>query len=148
MNTKSIGNIGEAVAIAEFAKRNIPISIPFGDNQKYDLIIEINNELKKVQVKTSEYIHYKKEKIDFFISLVKSNTKGCETTSYKSTDFDYFYLYCIENDMSFLVENVKSTPKGSITIRLKKSNNGQSKNINMFYDFEFNTVINNLLINK
>ena len=42
MNSKDKGNIGEAIAIAEFTKRNIQVSIPFGDNARYDLVADFN----------------------------------------------------------------------------------------------------------
>ena len=42
VNTKRYGNIGEAMAISLFVKHGIPIAIPFGDNEKYDLIAEFN----------------------------------------------------------------------------------------------------------
>ena len=53
VNTKRYGNIGEAMAISLFVKHGIPIAIPFGDNEKYDLIAEFNGKLNKIQVKTS-----------------------------------------------------------------------------------------------
>ena len=51
MNSKDKGNIGEAIMLAEFIKRGIQVSIPFGDNARYDLIIDLNGKLYKVQVK-------------------------------------------------------------------------------------------------
>ena len=51
MNSKEKGNIGEGLALAEFAKRGIQVSIPFGDNARYDLIAEFNGKLNKIQVK-------------------------------------------------------------------------------------------------
>ena len=47
-NSSFIGSIGEAVAIAEFTKRGIPVSKPITDNLPYDLIIDVNNILYKV----------------------------------------------------------------------------------------------------
>ena len=49
------GNMGLSKAIDYFTSHQIPISIPMNDTQKYDLVIDLNNELKKVQVKTSRY---------------------------------------------------------------------------------------------
>lgn len=49
--TKEIGNKAESVILSEFVKAGIPVSIPFGDNEKYDLVVEINGKLKSVQVK-------------------------------------------------------------------------------------------------
>ena len=48
MNTKDKGNIGEAVILAEFMKKGISVSIPFGDNARYDLIAEFNGKLNKI----------------------------------------------------------------------------------------------------
>ena len=56
MNTKEIGLIGESLAITEFVKLGIPVYLPFGENTKCDLIIDIANKLYKCQVKTTERI--------------------------------------------------------------------------------------------
>ena len=54
MTTKQIGNVGEAIALAGFVQMQIPVYIPFGDNERADLIAEFNGKLQKIQVKTSE----------------------------------------------------------------------------------------------
>lgn len=54
MTTKQLGNIGEAKTLAKFVGLQIPVYIPFGDNEKADLIAEFNGKLNKIQVKTSE----------------------------------------------------------------------------------------------
>ena len=53
MNTKSIGNIGEAKVLCKFVELGIPVYLSFGDNEKADLIAEFNGKLNKIQVKTS-----------------------------------------------------------------------------------------------
>jgi hypothetical protein len=40
MNTKQIGNIGEAKALGKFVEMMIPVYVSFGDNEKADLIID------------------------------------------------------------------------------------------------------------
>ena len=37
MNTKTKGNIGEAVILAEFTKFGVQCSIPWGDNARQDM---------------------------------------------------------------------------------------------------------------
>lgn len=54
MDTKRLGNIGEALTQAEFVMRGIPLYLPFGENEKSDMIIDLNGKLKRVQCKTSE----------------------------------------------------------------------------------------------
>ena len=53
MNSKSKGQLSEARALYEFQKYNIPVCVPWGDNERYDLIAEFNGKLNKIQVKTS-----------------------------------------------------------------------------------------------
>ncbi len=54
MTTKQLGNIGEAKTLAKFVELMIPVYVPFGDNEKSDLIAEFNGRLNRIQVKTSE----------------------------------------------------------------------------------------------
>lgn len=54
MNSKRIGNIGEAAALMKFVEIGIPVYLPFGDNEKADLIVELKGQLLKIQVKSSE----------------------------------------------------------------------------------------------
>lgn len=55
-NTRSVGNIGEAIALTEMIKRNIPVFTPFGQNTPVDLLILISGKFLKVQVKTTQKI--------------------------------------------------------------------------------------------
>lgn len=41
VDTKSIGEITEAVVLAEFLKAGFPVLLPFGDNQRYDAVVEV-----------------------------------------------------------------------------------------------------------
>lgn len=50
-NTKSLGNKAEIAIISEFVKNDIPVSLPFGDNQPYDIVIDTPMGFKSVQVK-------------------------------------------------------------------------------------------------
>ena len=45
---KQKGDIGEAKCLAKMIELGIPVSLPFGDNQRYDMIIDVNGELKKI----------------------------------------------------------------------------------------------------
>jgi hypothetical protein len=52
-NSKAQGNIGVALAISYFVKLGCTISIPLNDSQEYDLVVDIDGFLNKVQVKTT-----------------------------------------------------------------------------------------------
>ena len=51
-DTKAVGDRSEAIVMAELVKQGYLVSIPFGENQRYDLIIDDGCVLSRVQVKT------------------------------------------------------------------------------------------------
>mgnify|MGYP002738007242 FL=1 len=52
VNTKAIGNVGEARVLSELISLGIPVCLPFGDNERYDLVADFNGRLVRIQVKT------------------------------------------------------------------------------------------------
>lgn len=50
---KEKGNTGLGIAIAYYTSNGYIVSIPLNDTQDYDLIVDINNKIKKVQVKST-----------------------------------------------------------------------------------------------
>lgn len=140
MNTVLIGDIGEAMAIADFTKAGIGVSKPLSNNLRYDLIIDVNGRLYKVQVKTSSVI---KEDKMVFSTKTTNYTKGAYTSNaYTSDEVDIFYLYHQLNDWRglYLVKNGQAIPV-SMNMRLLPAKNGQVKGIRMASDFEFSKQI-------
>ena len=89
MNTTQIGDITEHKFILYCLQSNIPISKPIGNNLPYDFIIEYNNQLLKIQIKTSRVSNTNSDVIIF-------NTRSCSknyneiTTSNYINKIDYF----------------------------------------------------------
>ena len=54
-SNKNIGNAGLSVAIAYFGANGHAVSIPLTDTQEYDLVVELDGELKRVQVKATNF---------------------------------------------------------------------------------------------
>ena len=54
-NTKAIGTISESVVLSEFLKAGFPVLLPFGDNLRYDMVIEAGGRFLSVQCKTARY---------------------------------------------------------------------------------------------
>lgn len=98
MNSKRIGNIGEARILSEFVKWGIPIYVQFGDTEKADYIADFNGKLNKIQVKTTESLS--NDKSYFTVRLYSLSTKNGKQIKvrYSKEDVDYFGIYCIESD--------------------------------------------------
>jgi hypothetical protein len=52
MNSKAKGEVSEGHVIASLLNHGYSLSVPFGDNQRYDLIVDDGERLWRAQVKT------------------------------------------------------------------------------------------------
>lgn len=129
-NTKDIGNKAEVAILNAFIKRNISVSIPFGDNDEYDMIAEIDNDLFKIQCKHG---NYKEDTIAFD---TRRGFKGDENYN----NIDYFAIYCPALNEIFIMTSNKCNGT-SKSLRLKKPKNNQIKGVN----FAYNYLIDNFL---
>lgn len=71
-SSKKKGDVGLGVAISYFIRSGYTVSIPLTDSQEYDLIVDKDNLLQRVQVKTTAG---KKDDI-FIVQLRTRTTKG------------------------------------------------------------------------
>lgn len=140
MNSKNKGNIGEAIVLAEFTKRNIQVCIPFGDNARYDLIAEFNGKLNKIQVK---YCGQITENNSFTCPCASStnHTTNKHLTTYDN-DVDYMAFYITSIDKLLLVPIEQLAGKKTITFRLEAPKNGQKIGINLVDDYLLDKIIN------
>ena len=51
MNTKQVGSLTELQCITRFYELGYTVSIPYGDSEKYDFILDVNGKLYKLQCK-------------------------------------------------------------------------------------------------
>ena len=68
------------------------VSKPFGDNSKYDLIVQIGSELQRVQVKSTRRKDTS-SRMDCYSCIVCSGSKNKQ--SYSEKDIDYIAIYVI-----------------------------------------------------
>ena len=140
MNSKDKGNIGEAIVLAEFTKRQIQVAIPFGDNARYDLIAEFNNKLNKIQVKYCGQITENNSFICPCASIINHTTNKHLTTYENDVDYIAFYLAAI--DKLLLVPIEQLIGKKTITFRVDPPKNGQHTGINLVEDYLLDNIIN------
>ena len=117
MTTKQIGNIGEAKVLSGFVRLGVPVYLPFGDNEKADLIADFNGKLNRIQVKTSQKI-IDGDKVRF--SLVSSTVHRQNGVKhiYTEDEIDYFAFYNLERDRVYLISiKEEGLPKNEVTIR-------------------------------
>ena len=139
MNTKQLGNIGEAKALCKFV--SVPVYQAFGDNERSDLIADFNGKLQRIQVKTSE----KCEDGKMTFSLVSSTVHRKNGVKHKYTkeEVDYFALYNVESDTLLLVPIELLLGRTTVTFNLEyKEPRNQFKALD-WKDFEFENIVMN-----
>lgn len=143
MNTKDKGNVGELVILSEFVKRGVPVSIPYGDNTRYDLIAEFNGKLNKIQVKYCSRVTNEGSVI-CKSSSSKNHTTNKRCDSYKD-DVDYMAFYIKPWDIACLVPISDIENKLSFTIRNSPTKNGQNVGVHYVDDYLFDKMVGPVL---
>lgn len=139
MNSKRIGNIGEAKVLAKFVEMGIPIYIPFGDDEKADLVAEFNGKLNKIQVKTS--IKSKNGCSIFDLTSSTAHRTNGGRRKYSNSEIDYFALYSLDRDKIYLMK-APDDPMTAITIRFEDTKSGKKIGVNYESDFLIENVLN------
>ena len=138
MNSKDKGNISEARALFEFQKMGIPVLIPWGDNLRYDLVIELKGKFFKVQVKTAN-----EEVNGGIVCYTRSSTNHTTNKKFSTyeNDVDYFVFYNQIRDIIAIVPIQDIGNNKTITLRIEPTKNNQTKNIKFFEDYSFNKIL-------
>lgn len=131
--TESIKMV-EPQVLAKLSDKGYTVSKPFSDHCRYDLVIEKNGELERVQVKKA----WVRDNgvVEFKTESTYANTKKYSSQTYTKEDIDVFAAYCPEKDTLYKVP-VEEAPDTRMYIREIPAKNNQSKRINKAEDFKF-----------
>lgn len=130
MNTKKISEQSEATVLTKFLQNGYPVALPFGDNQRYDLIVDFGDRLSRVQVKVGRI---KNGAITF------DAHSSHDRQSYRG-GADLFAVYVFELDQVYLLD-VDKVPTTKLHLRLEPSKNKQEVGIRWASHFEFDIVL-------
>jgi hypothetical protein len=133
MNTKEKGDISVAVILSALLKARVPVLTPFGDKERYDLVIDLKGRFKRIQCKTGQI----RNGCVLFRTYSLSTCKGDSIArSYTANEIDLFMIYCPENEKIYILD-VNDVPTRICYLRLEASKNGQKQNIRLASDHEF-----------
>jgi len=131
MESHRKGDLTEAIVVAELKRRDIAVAIPFGDNERYDLLAEDDGgEIWRLQVKTG---HFDGEKVVFRGYSMHTNSQGHVRKEYDG-DVNYFVVYCDEVDGLYLVP--ESEVGSHMSLRVNEAEQDH-RTINWAADYAF-----------
>ena len=138
MNSKDKGNIGEAIALAKFVELGIQVSVPFGDNARYDLIAEFNGKLNKIQVKYCNQLTENNSVICPCMSSTNHTTNKHYTTYTNDVDYMCFYLAPWNEIILVPIEYIGT--RKTLGVRKDPPKNNQT-NITLVSDYLFEKTL-------
>ena len=103
--------------------------MPFGDNQRYDFVIDRGNGFERIQVKTGRL---RNGSIQFNACSSQAH-RGKGRKAYQG-DIEFFAVFCPDTYTSYLVP--VGTLKRLGTLRVERAKNNQTKNLILAKDYE------------
>lgn len=142
-NTLIRGDVNELQCILDFQKRGYYCSIPFSGSCRYDVIVDINNHLYRIQCKSSTY-HEEDGTLRMSTTRSTTNTQKTIRYSYTSEEVDFFYTSW--KDYGFLIPiNEVSTSK---YLRVDTPKKGVQETMSVAADYLLDNVILSVAENK
>lgn len=139
-NTLIRGDINELQCILDFQKRGYYCSIPFSGSCRYDLIVDINDKLYKIQCKASSY---SEDEGVLKMSATRSTTNTQRTIKYTYSEKEVDYFYTSWKEYGFLIPiNEVSTEK---YLRVKPPKNGIQSTMSIASDYLIDNVIQSII---
>lgn len=92
VNSKKQGDVGLGLAIAWFTMNGFHVSIPLTDSQDYDLVVDIDDRLCKVQVRTT---YHRRDTGNYQVNLrvLGGNRSGTgKTKHFDPSRIDYLFV--------------------------------------------------------
>ena len=140
LESKQKGIITELQCITAFNQLGYHVSIPYGENSRYDFIADIDGILIKVQVKTSSPKRGTDNAISFSCRSTRVNSQGSQNRRYTADEIDYFATFY--DNICYLIPIAECSIEK--TLRFQPPANGQTKGISFAKDYELSLQIEKL----
>lgn len=128
MNPKAKGERTEGIILAALLRKGFAVSIPFGNNQRYDLIVDDGTRLLKAQCKTACVVN---GCVSFRAYSVNGFTGA--RTNYTG-QADIFLVYCPQTDQVYRVP-VADAGKAEVRLRVEPNRGGATSKIRWAADY-------------
>ena len=131
-NPKAVGERTEGQILAAFLRAGKVVLTPFGDSQRYDLVIDEDGKFTRVQCKTGKIVN---GCVRF--PTCSNNWNNGTRKNYRG-QVEIFAVYVPQNGKIYTVPVDAVGIKGC-NLRLEPTKNRQEKDVRWAKDYEFNT---------
>jgi len=146
MDTKLKADIAESAVITELLKKGFRVLKPVGDRLPYDLALDLNGKLIRIQVK-SAWFNYKTKSYGVDVRRTKTNRRYMLRDRYDKDDFDFAILY-LDSLRVFYIMPISIFSTYGSTISLIEIEKRQRKPTSAEYRERWDLLSNGLLSRK
>jgi hypothetical protein len=129
IHPKSRGQQSEAAVLHAFVSRGIPVLQPFGDNERYDIVVEIADTFYKIQIKTGRL---ENGRVQFETRSSGTLTRNIGKEGYEG-QIDAFAVYSPDSGDTYVIP-ISDAPRTSMSLRIEEPEKA-SPNVNWADDF-------------
>jgi hypothetical protein len=126
-----VGLRTEAAILSHLVRTGYAVLLPFGVNQRYDLVVDIGGEFVRAQCKTGRM---RNGTIEFNTHSIVTSKTRIVSRGYGG-EADVFLVKCPESDAIYCVP-VDIAPRGSMCLRLDPCRNRQQQCVNWAAEYQ------------
>jgi hypothetical protein len=127
-----VGLRTEGAILSELIHRGYSILVPWGVNQRYDLVLDLGDKFVRAQCKTGRL---RNGTIEFNTSSVQCNMNRILVRDYKK-DVDAFLVCCPDTPHDVYCVPVEDTGTSCTRLRVEPTLNGQAQRIRWASDYK------------
>ena len=101
---KKLGEQAEAVFLSKATGLGLAVLKPWGDSERYDLVVGSGKRLLRVQVKSTRYVGERRYSI---------TARGC-TAAYTAEEIDFLAAYIVPLDLWYVIPVKAFAPRKSL----------------------------------
>jgi hypothetical protein len=135
---KVIGDRSTLATMCALRARGFDLLVPFGENTRYDLVIDDGDRLSKVQCKTGRL---RKGAIDFRVcsSYAHHPNPKSRFRPY-GNEIDFFGVYCADNGAVYLIPIEDVPTKSHAYLRYEPAKNSQKQGVRPADPYEIGRI--------
>jgi hypothetical protein len=141
LTTNQKGFVAETAVIHECAKLGVPVSKPL-DDQKYDLIFDLGENLLRVQCK---WAALNGEVVVIRTRTCRRGREGLIHRSYAPGEIDAIAAFCPDTHRCYFLPHELSVDRVAVQLRVAPTRNNQASGIRWARDFELGATLSALL---
>lgn len=143
LTVKRKGILTEEYLKLWFLEKGYSVSVPVGDDDRYDFIVDFDGKLIKMQSKTGNLTRHE-GCLNFATASIKYNSKGSTRTQYTKKEIDYFCTLHPETKQVYIVPVEECG--NEFNLRLIPPKNNSYNSCHMAVDYEGDKMIERILI--